>query len=111
METLEIILLAAGIPTAIGGGFVGLLFWKLKRQIAQNEEAQQKRDAARMDFELYQVKMTSALAALGKANALAIKNGHSNGETTAALAWLEEVKHDQRSFLVAHGIEHIYEKL
>lgn len=111
MEILQVILLAAGIPSAVCGGLVAFLFWKLKRQIERNEAAQRKRDEARLEFEMYQVNMTSALAGLGKANALAIKRGQCNGETTAALEWLEEVKHDQRRFLVKHGVEHIYEKL
>ena len=111
MNAVQAILLAAGIPTAVCTGLVGLLFWRLKRQIEKNDEAQKKRDATRLKFEIFQVKMTTALASLGKSNALAIKNGKCNGETTAALAYLEEVKHDQRDFLLAHGIEHIYEKL
>lgn len=111
MDILQVILLAAGIPSAVCGGLVGLLFWRLKRQIERNEAAQKERDETRLKFELFQVKMTTACASLGKSNALAIKNGKCNGETTAALAYLEEVKHDQRDFLVALGIEHIYEKL
>lgn len=111
MNAVQVVLLAAGIPSAVCGGLVGLLFWRLKRQIEQNAAAQKKRDDNRLKFEIFQVKMTTACASLGKSNALAIKNGKCNGETTAALAYLEEVKHDQRDFLVAHGIEHIYEKL
>lgn len=111
MDMIEVVLLAASVPSAVCSGIVGLLFWKLKRRIDQNEAAQRQRDAARLDYEVFQIKMASATAALGKANAIAIKNGRCNGETTSALEWLEEVKHDQRSFLVAHGIEHIYEKL
>ena len=111
MGDIQVILLAAGIPSAICSGLVGLLFWRLKKQIEQNDAAQKKRDEDRFKYETYQVNMTSALAGLGKANALAIKNGKSNGETAAALEWLEEVKHDQRRFLVERGIEHIYEKL
>lgn len=111
MDLIQVILLAAGIPSAVCGGLIGLLFWRLKRQIAKNEAEQKKRDETRLKFEWFQVQMTTALASLGKANALAIKQGKCNGETTAALSYLEEVKHDQRDFLVAHGIEHIYEKL
>lgn len=111
MDTLEIILIAAGIPSAVCGGLVGLVFWKLKRQIDENEKAQQRRDQARRDFEVYQINLASANAALSKATAIALKNGRSNGETSSALAWLEEIKHDQRSFLIEHGVEHIYEKL
>lgn len=101
----------AGVLSATFSGFLGLLIWRLKKQIEENEAAQRRREEARMEFELYQIKMASASAALAKANALALKNGHSNGETTAALAYLEEVKHDQRDFLNKHGVVHIYEKL
>lgn len=109
MNLLDIIILA-GIPSAVTSSLLGLLIWKLKKQIEQTADAQKQRDDARLEYEVFQTNMVSALAALGKANALAIKNGKCNGETTAALAYLEEVKHDQRRFLVTHGIEHIYEK-
>lgn len=111
MDSIQVILIAAGIPSAVCGSLIGLLFWRLKKQIERNDAAQKKRDEDRLKFETYQVNMTSALAGLGKANALAIKRGKCNGETAAALEWLEEVKHDQRRFLVERGIEHIYEKL
>jgi hypothetical protein len=110
MTVIQIIELT-GVLSALFSGFLGVLIWKLKRQIEENEKAQQRREQARMAFELYQIKMTSANAALSKANALALKNGHCNGETMAALEYLEEVKHEQRNFLMEHGIEHIYEKL
>jgi hypothetical protein len=101
----------AGAASAMFSGFLCLLTWKLKRQIEANEAAQRRREEERMEFEFHQIKMTSANAALAKANAIALKNGHCNGETTAALAYLEEVKHDQRDFLMKHGVVHIYEKL
>ena len=110
MDILQVIVLSAGIPSAVIGGFVGLLFWRLKKKIEANEAAQKQRDETRLKFELFQVNMTSALAGLGKANAIAIKNGRCNGETTAALEYLEEVKHGQRHFLEEQGIAHIYEK-
>lgn len=101
----------AGALSATFSGLLGILIWKLKKQIDENEKAQQRREATRLEFEIFQIKMTSANAALGKANAIALKNGHCNGETSAALAYLEEVKHDQRDFLTKLGVEHIYEKL
>lgn len=101
----------AGVLSACFSGFLTFLIWKLKKQIDENEKAQQRRDQARRDFEVYQIQMASANAALSKATAIALKNGRSNGETSSALAWLDEIKHDQRSFLIEHGVEHIYEKL
>ena len=109
MTALEIVAMA-GIPSAVTSSLLGLLIWKLKKQLEKTAAAQKERDDARLEYEVFQTSMVSALAALGKANALAIKNGKCNGETTAALKYLEEVKHDQRRFLVTHGIEHIYHK-
>lgn len=110
MTILQIII-AAGLPSTLVGALVGLLVWRLKKQIEKDAEEQRKRDAARLDYEVFQTSMVSAVAALSKANAIALQNGKCNGETHAALEYLEEVKHDQRRFLVQHGIEHIYEKI
>lgn len=109
--TLIHILELAGVLSATFSGFLTFMIWKLKKQIDENERAQQRREATRLEYEIFQIKMAGANAALGKANAIALKQGHSNGETTAALANLEEIKHDQRDFLTKLGVEHIYEKL
>ena len=109
--TLEQFLIAASVPSAIVGGAVSLMFWQLKKRIDASEAEQRRRDEIRLAHETNQVKMLSATAVLCRANAIALQNGRCNGETHAALAYLEEVKHEQRDFLTAQGLEHIYEKL
>ena len=109
--TFEQFILAASVPSAVVGGAVSLMFWQLKKRIDASEAEQRKRDEARLAHETNQVKLLSATAALCKANAIALQNGRCNGETHAALACLEGVKREQRSFLLEQGLEHIYEKL
>ena len=110
MTAMELAM-AVGLPTALVSAIVGLLFRRLEKKIEKTNAAQKERDDARLEYEVFQANLVSAVAALSKANAIALQNGKCNGETHAALEYLEEVKHDQRRFLVTHGIEHIYEKL
>jgi hypothetical protein len=91
------VLAAAGIPSALFGYYLR----KIEKRRADEE-------AARKKYELYQVKMLTATACLCEANAIALQNGKCNGETHRALDHLKEVKHDQRDFLVAQGIDHLF---
>lgn len=100
MDILQI-LMALGVPSAIVGGIIALGFRRL-------EKKQEKREKARREYEVFQVKTMTAVMALSKANAIALKNGKCNGETSAALAYLDEVKHEQRDFLIKQGIDHLF---
>ena len=102
------IVAAVGLPGAVVSAVVGLLIRRIEKRLDKEEKERQQREKARREYELFQVKMLTAATALGKANAIAIKNGKCNGETSAALAYLREVKHDQRDFLIAQGIDHLF---
>ena len=102
------ILMAVGLPGAIVTAVVGFLVRRIEKRLADEEKENQKREEARKAYELFQIKMLTAATALGKANAIAIKNGKCNGETSAALEYLEEVKRDQRDFLISQGIDHLF---
>lgn len=91
------VLAAAGIPSALFAYYLR----KIEKRRADEE-------TARKQYELYQVKMLTATACLCEANAIALQNGKCNGETHRALDHLKEVKHDQRDFLVAQGIDHLF---
>ena len=97
MAELWTILLAAGIPSAIFGFIL--------RRI---EKKMDKERAARRRYEAFLVKTQMATIALCKANAIALKNGKCNGETSAALRYLEQVKHEWRDFLNEQGIDHLF---
>ena len=91
------VLTAAGIPSALFAYYLR----KIEKHRAEEE-------AARRQYELYQVKMLTATACLCEANAIALQNGKCNGETHDALRHLENVQHDQRDFLVSQGIDHLF---
>ena len=54
------------------------------------------------------VRSVGAAIALGEATATAMKNGHTNGETEAALEYARKIKHEQKDFLTEQGIKAIY---
>lgn len=93
-----------GIPSAI----TGLCFWMVERRLTKRDEELDRRDAARERNEVLLVRSVGAAIALGEATATALKNGHANGETEAALEYAKRIKHEQKDFLTEQGIHAIY---
>lgn len=106
MIELDIAQLVAimGIPSAI----TGLCFWMIQRRLTKRDEELDSRDAARERNEALLVRSVGAAIALGEATATAMKNGHTNGETEAALEYARKIKHEQKDFLTEQGIKAIY---
>ena len=104
METLWAIILAAGIPSAI----TGLLVRRYEKKLEADRKARADAEEARKEYEKFNVHVLTACIKLSEANAIALQNGKCNGETHRALDHLKEVKHDQRDFLVAQGIDHLF---
>ena len=93
-----------GIPSAI----TGFCFWMLQRRITKRDEELDRREKAREKNEVLLVRSVGAAIALGEAAATALKNGHANGETEAALEYARQVKHEQKDFLTEQGIRSMY---
>lgn len=106
MIELDIAQLVAlmGIPSAI----TGLCFWMVERRLTKRDAELDRRDAARERNELLLVRSVGAAIALGEATATALKNGHANGETDAALEYAKRIKHEQKDFLTEQSIHAIY---
>ena len=92
------------IPSAI----TGFCFWCLEKRIDRRNKELDEKEAAREENEILMVKSIGAASALGEAAALALKNGHTNGETEAALEYARNVKHEQKEFLQRQAIDHLY---
>jgi len=75
----------------------GFAIWRLQRVIVRREEA-------RTEHEVLAIKGTGAAIALGEAVAIALRDGHTNGETEAALKYAREVKHAQKDFLAKQAV-------
>lgn len=101
---MESFLLAMSIPS----GITGLCFWLLQRKLDKREKVREEKEKVREQQEFLMVKSIGAAIALGEASAIALKNGHTNGETEAALEYARQVKHEQKDFLTRQGIESIY---
>ena len=93
-----------GIPSAI----TGFCFWMLQRRMTNRDEEIDRREKARKKNEVLLVRSVGAAIALGEAAATALKNGHANGETEAALEYARQVKHEQKDFLTEQGIRALY---
>ena len=93
-----------GIPSAI----TGFCFWMLQRRMTKRDEELDRREKAREKNEVLLVRSVGAAIALGEAAATALKNGHANGATEAALEYARQVKHEQKDFLTEQGIRSMY---
>lgn len=113
METAIVGLFLAFIPT------MAIFFMQrgIKKRDAERErKADESRDERRendrvyLKFHSHVLKSVMASIALGEANAIAIKNGKTNGETEAALRYAQKIKHEQKEFLHEQGVENILKK-
>lgn len=93
---------------SIPSGITGFCFWALERKMEKREKALTEKEAAREKNTILLIKSVGAAIALGEATATALKNGHCNGETEAALNYAREVKHEQKDFLTEIGVKNLY---
>ena len=98
---------------------MGFMIWRLQRKIQHRDEAKEKAEAAkqaelerqRRDVQQYQrfmIQTQHTLTKLCVATAIAVRDGHSNGEMTTALEIMEIVAREQRDFLVDQGINGLF---
>lgn len=92
----------------ISGAFFGFLFRMLEKKLNEQEAARQATIENRREFEEFELKTLLAVTALCEANSHALQNGKCNGETHKALAYLDEVKHEQQDFLLRQGVNHLF---
>lgn len=101
-EIIEILLLI-GAPSAVFAFFLRRFERKLDRQEADRREREQTRD--RHDEMV--LDMVYAMSEVSEATAVALKNGHTNGETDAALSHMRETREKHRDFLRREAVERI----
>lgn len=98
---LQTLIIAMGVPSAV----TGLCFFWIEQKIKKNQAKIEEKEKMREKNEILIIKSTMASIALGEATATALKNGHCNGETEAALEYARKVKHEQKDFLIEQGIK------
>lgn len=102
------IIAAVGLPGAIVSAVVGYIARRIEKRLDREAEERKRQEEARKEFERYQLEGLTATMKLCEANALALQHGHCNGETHAALEYMQKVKREQRQFLSSHGLDHIF---
>lgn len=99
------ILLAAGIPSAL----FGLALWFFKRRVEENDA---KRDEQQKNLEslvLMMLQSTRANTILCKATAEAVRDGHCNGNMSAAIEIVDKAAAAEKEFLIDKSIKYIFE--
>ncbi len=122
-----------GIPSALTVAIVGFFVWLLERSIVKRETARKEEEAkreksraaeeakleaertkqenSRKVFEKNLLASTNAALAVSEATARAVQripDAHCNGDMHAALNYAAKIKHEQRDFLAAQGIDNIF---
>jgi len=122
-----------GIPSALTVAIVGFFVWLLQRSIvkretaraaeeAKREKAREKEEAkleaertkqenSRKVFEKNLLASTNAALAVSEATARAVQripDAHCNGDMKRAIEYASKIKHEQRDFLAAQGIDNIF---
>ena len=105
MEELWTILLAFGAPS----GVLGFAIWYIKGLIAKNQKKQEEHDKNLESLVLMMLQSTRANSILCKATAEAVRDGHCNGNMTAAMQVVEKAAEAEKQFLLEKGIKYIFE--
>lgn len=106
--TIEALILAAGIPSAI----TGFLVWLLKRNIDKRDKDREERERNTEQLMLMMMNTTRANNILAVATAKAVQripDAKCNGDMTAALEQAAEYQKAEKDFLISQGIKHIFE--
>ena len=83
-----VLIASFSIPSTI----TGLAFWLIQRSINKNEERRAKREDCLIQYQLMLIDTSFASISLGKATAIAVKEGKCNGEMKEAFEKVAEVE-------------------
>lgn len=104
IEWIGTVLVAASIPSAV----FAFIIRRFEKRMDEDKREKEEREQARRKYENFNVQVLTAMAKLSEATAIALQTGKCNGEITKAMAYLDEVRHAQRAFLVEKSIDEIF---
>ncbi len=106
-----IITLASCFVTALIGGVVGLMFWKIEKKIDHMEEDNQKRHKEQVEIRTAERELLLAVADTSLLTAKKVNNETSvNGELKIAEDFLQKKKHTLQDMTRRVAIEYMEEK-
>ena len=104
MEVWQL-MLAFGVPSSL----FGLVIWYFKKKIEENEKKNTERQTNLESLVLMMMESTRANTVLCVAIGEAVRDGHTNGNMTNALAEVNKVQQKEKQFLLDLGVKHIFE--
>lgn len=105
---MDLAIWIAAIPSAV----VGLVVWFFKRSLDQKDKDREEREREREDLLIMMINSNRETQHLCIAIARAVQripDAKCNGDMTSALQRVEDVRHKEKQFLIAHGVHHIFE--
>ncbi|MBR2877821.1 MAG: serine/threonine protein kinase [Clostridia bacterium] len=106
---MEMVIMAAGIPSAI----TGLLVWWIKKKIDKQDEERQEREKNQERLMILIMQTGRATSVLSEATARAVQripDAHCNGDMKKALDDAKRIQTEEKDFLINKGIKHIFEE-
>lgn len=105
MDQVWGILLAFGVPSTV----FGLLVWYFKKTVSRNQKRQEEHEKNLESLVLMMLQSERANTILCKATAEAVRDGHCNGNMTAAMEIVEKAAAAEKEFLLDKSIKYIFE--
>lgn len=105
MRELWEILLAFGAPSAV----LGLALWYFKKMLKRNEKKREEHEKNLESLVLMMLQSERANTILCKATAEAVRDGHCNGNMTAAMEIVDKAAAAEKEFLLDKSIKYIFE--
>lgn len=105
MENLWGVLIAFGVPSTV----LGLAVWYFKKTVARNQQRQEEHEKNLESLVLMMLQSERANTILCKATAEAVRDGHCNGNMTAAMEIVEKAATAEKEFLLDKSIKYIFE--
>ena len=105
MDEVWGILLAFSAPSAV----LGFALWYFKRTIVMNQKRQEEHEKNLESLVLMMLQSERANTILCKATAEAVRDGHCNGNMTAAMEIVDKAATAEKEFLLDKSIKYIFE--
>lgn len=105
MKELWSVLLAFGAPSTT----LGLAIWYFKRMTAKAQKQQEEHEKNIESLVLMMLQSERANTILCKATAEAVRDGHCNGNMTAAMEIVDKAAEAEKEFLLDKSIKYIFE--
>lgn len=105
MEQIWGVLLAFGVPSAI----FGFIVWYFKMLITKYQKRQEEHEKNLESLVLMMLQSERANTILCKATAEAVRDGHCNGNMTAAMDIVNKAAAAEKEFLLDKSIKYIFE--